>query len=155
TFDANAGTGATGGTSANGYTINGNTITIDTSPAGQDPFGIDIAPGVADPTNGITETFNAGITLATTNPVFRTQQNNARLTFTGDIDLGTQALTIDNAGVFNPNTPSVVISGNISNGALTKVSGGTLQLTGNNSYANTLVTSGIILADTNTALGGV
>ena len=42
TFDANAGvigptTFAAGGTSSSGYTINGNTITLDTRGAGQNP----------------------------------------------------------------------------------------------------------------------
>ena len=78
-FNSSGGAGAAGGTSANGYTINGNTITINTSAAGQDPFGIDVGGGVADATNGITQTFNANITLATSNATIRSQEAVARL----------------------------------------------------------------------------
>ncbi|MCI0637986.1 MAG: autotransporter-associated beta strand repeat-containing protein [Gemmataceae bacterium] len=159
TFDASAGmvgptTFATGGTSTAGYTINGNTIIIDTGAAGQDPFGIDIANGVAAPA-GLTETFNAGIALLNTNATFRSQQGIARLTFTGAIDLGTQTLTIDNTtgGGLNAALQGVTISGAISNGNLIKTGSGTLDLSGINSYANTTVNGGVVLVNTDTALG--
>jgi len=116
TFDANAGTVgpttfANGGLSSAGYTINGNVVTIDTAGTGQNPFGIDIANGVTTGT-GITETFNAGITLLNTNATFRSQQNDARMTFTGVIDLGTRTLTIDNAGVKRPDPASASSNSN-------------------------------------------
>lgn len=155
TFDANVGmigptTFATGGTSTAGYTINGNTITIDVSGAGQDPFGIDLAVGIAGG-GGLTQTFNAGLALLNANATFRSQEAFARLTLNGAIDLGTRTLTIDN--VFNNATPTVAMSGNISNGNLIKDGTGELQLTGNNSYSDTTVNSGRVFADTNTALG--
>ncbi len=155
TFDANPGmigptTFATGGTSSDGYTINGNTILINTSGAGQDPFGIDIATGVADPTNGITQTFFAGISLFTADATFRSQESLARLTFTGPVDLGTQTLTIDNLGL---GVPGMVISGDISNGDLIKNGSGTLDLSGNSTYADTTVNGGVILVRSDTALG--
>jgi autotransporter-associated beta strand protein len=138
-----------GGTSANGYTINGNAFTINTSAAGQDPFGIDVLTGVADPTNGITQTFNANITLSTADATFRAVEVKSQLTFHGDINLGGRTLTFDNVSA----TPGIVVDGDISNGNLLKTSLGTVQLTGNNSYTNITVNSGNIFADSNTALG--
>ncbi|MCA9095459.1 MAG: autotransporter-associated beta strand repeat-containing protein, partial [Planctomycetaceae bacterium] len=154
TFDANAGTNATGGTSTDGYTFNGNTITFNTSAAGQNPFAIDIANNVTTGT-GSTQTFNTNIVLSTADATFRSQQSLARMTFTGDINLGSRTLTINNTtgGSNNFNLQGVIINGDISNGNLTKSGSGTLQLTGNNSYANTTVSSGYVLVDTNTALG--
>lgn len=145
---------AAGGTSANGYTLNGNTFTINTSAAGQDPFGIDVVAGVADATNGITQTFNTGITLATSDATFRTAEIGSRLTFNGDINLGGRTLTFDNtAGTFGSGIQGVVISGDVSNGSLIKTGTGTLQLSGDNSYANTTLNNGVLFADTDTALG--
>jgi len=157
TFDALAGTGAAGGTSTAGYTFNGLAFTINTGAAGQDPFGIDITAGVAG-AGGITQTFNnAGITLMTTDATFRSQDAGARLTFGANtpINLGGRTLTIDNTGGANNDATiqGVVINGIISNGNLIKNSTGTLQLTGNNSYANTTVNSGFVLVDSSTALG--
>jgi autotransporter-associated beta strand protein len=140
---------ATGGTSANGYTINGNAFTINTSAAGQDPFGIDVLTGVADPTSGITETFNANITLSTADAIFRAVDVKSQLTFHGDINLGGRTLTFDNLSA----TPGFAVDGDISNGNLVKTSLGTVQLTGNNSYTNITVNSGNIFADSDAALG--
>jgi autotransporter-associated beta strand protein len=158
TFDATAGmiggiTFATGGLSNTGYTINGNTITIDTAPPGHDPFGIDI--GFVAAGAGLTETFNAGLALINTDATFRSQQPSARLTLTGAIDLGTRTLTIDNTtgGGNNSSIQGVTISGAISNGNLLKIGSGTLDLSGNNSYANITANGGFVLAETNTALG--
>jgi autotransporter-associated beta strand protein len=144
---------AAGGTSANGYTINGNAFTINTSAAGQDPFGIDVAAGVADATNGITQTFNTNITLSAADANFRTVEAKSRLTFHGDIDLGGRTLTFDNlfAGT---DVVGIAIDGDISNGNLVKTSNGIVQLTGNNSHTNTTVNGGNIYADSDTALGG-
>lgn len=144
---------AAGGTSANGYTINGNTFTVNTGAAGQNPFGINVVAGVADATSGITQIFNAGITLSTTDATFRTAENGSRLTFNGNINLGGRTLTFDTAGSNNPNTQSIVIAGDISNGNLLKTGGGTLHLSGDNSYANTTVNQGSVLAKSDTALG--
>lgn len=157
TFDANSGTGAAGGTSANGYTINGNAITIKTGSAGQDPFGIDIANNVADSTSGITEIFNVALTLSTNDGTFRSQQVKSLLAFHGDLNLGGRTLTIDNTtgGGNNANTPGILIDGDISNGSLTKTGSGTLDLSGNNSFTNFTSNGGFTLADTNTALGTV
>ncbi len=157
TFDANAGTNAAGGTSANGYTINGNAITIKTGAAGQDPFGIDIANNVADSTSGITEIFNVALTLSTNDATFRSQQVKSLLTFHGDIDLGGRTLTISNttgAGN-NANTPGVLIDGDISTGNLIKTGSGTLELSGDNSFTNFTSNGGFTVAKTNTALGTV
>lgn len=144
---------AAGGTSANGYTINGNALTINTGAAGQNPFGIDVVAGVAAATVGITQTFNTDLTLITNDATFRTAETLSRLSFHGDINLGGRTLTIDNAGLNNPNTQSIVIDGDISNGNLLKVSGGTLELSGDNSYANTTVNNGSVLAKSDTAFG--
>jgi autotransporter-associated beta strand protein len=142
------------GTSANGYTINGNAFTINTGAAGQDPFGIDVAAGVADPTNGITQTFNTNISLSIlSDATFRTAEPLSRLTFNGDINLGTRTLTIDAAGANNANAHSFVITGAISFGSLTKNGGGTLELSGDNSYLHTTINNGNVLAESNTALG--
>ena len=146
---------AAGGTSKTGYTINGNTILISTGASGQDPFGIDVTTGVADPTDGITQTFNTNIALSVlSDATFRTQQNLSRLTFNGDLNLGTRTLTIDASGINNINAQSFVITGDISFGNLTKTGGGTLELSGSNSYLNTTINNGNVLADTDTALGG-
>jgi len=118
---------AAGGTSANGYTINGNTFTINTSAAGQDPFGIDVAAGVADPTNGITETFNTNITLSTADATFRAVEAKSRLTFHGDFNLGGRTLTFDN--VFTAtDVVGIAMDGDISNGNLVKANTGIVQL---------------------------
>lgn len=155
TFDANAGTGATGGTSANGYTINGNLIFINATAAGQDPFGIDVGPGVADATNGITETFNTPLTLFGFDATFRTQQNGSRLTFHGDIDLALKTLTINNAGINSSAIQSVVFDGDfLGNGNLIKTGGGTLQLSGDNTVVDTTLNNGVVVATSNLALGG-
>ena len=142
------------GTSANGYTINGNSIIINTGAAGQDPFGIDVAAGVADPTNGITQTFNTNISLSIlADATFRTVEAKSRLTFNGDLNLGTRTLTIDAAGTNNASIQGFVITGDIGFGNLVKTGIGTLQLSGDNSYANTTHNGGFILADSDTALG--
>ncbi len=161
TFDASVGsigptTFANGGTSDAGYTINGNAITINTSGPGQDPFGIDIANNVTTGA-GITETFNTDVNLATSDATFRSQQNIARLTITGDMDLGARTLTIDNTtGLGNNFTiQGVTLNGDISNGSLTKNGSGTLDLGGDNSYGALTVNGGYVLAETNTALGTV
>jgi len=155
TFDANAGMNAAGGLSATGYTFNGNAITISTGAAGQDPFGINVAAGVANTTSGITETFNTPITLLTDNATFRIQDFRGRLTFHGDIDLGGRTLTFDNTtgGGGNSSIQGFLIDGIISNGNLVKVGSGTLQLSGNNSFTNFTTNGGYTLATTNTALG--
>ena len=157
TFDANAGTVgpttfATGGTSTAGYTVSGNAITVDTGGPGQDPFAIDVANNVTSGA-GVTHTFNAGLTLLNTNATVRSQQTGARLTFTGAIDLGTRTLTVDVAGISNPATQGVTISGAVSNGDLIKAGGGTLELSGNNSYANTTVSNGNVVVTSDTGLG--
>ncbi|MHA3770507.1 beta strand repeat-containing protein [Verrucomicrobiota bacterium sgz303538] len=146
---------AAGGTSANGYTINGNAIFINTGGAGEDPFGIDTTAGVADATDGITQTFNTPIALIGNDATFRSVEAKTRLTFHGNIDLGGKTLTFDNtaSGGNNVNTQGFLVDGDISNGSLIKKSTGTLQLSGNNSYANTTANGGFILATTDTALG--
>jgi autotransporter-associated beta strand protein len=145
---------AGGGTSANGYTINGNPITINTAGAGQDPFGIDVATGVADPAAGITQIFNAAIVLNTADATFHTAEAKSLLTFHGAINLGGRTLTVDNSsGNANTDVQGNVIHGAISNGNLVKIGSGTLQLSGDNNYANTTVNNGAIVADSDTALG--
>lgn len=146
---------APSGTSANGYTISGNTITINTGGAGQNPFGIDVATGVGDATAGITETFNTNLVLATTDATFRVSDTKTFLAFHGNIDLGGRTLTFDNTtgGGTNAGIQGIVADGNISNGSVVKTSSGTLVLSGQNSYGNTTVNGGFIIATTDTALG--
>jgi autotransporter-associated beta strand protein len=142
---------ATGGTSANGYTINGNAFTINTGAAGEDPFGINVVAGVADATNGITQIINANLTLSTTDATFRTAEAKSRLTFHGDINLGGRTLTFDN--IVSGTDVGIAVDGDISNGNLVKTGSGIVQLTGSNSYTNITVNAGNIFADSNTALG--
>jgi autotransporter-associated beta strand protein len=159
TFDATALAGvATGGTTAAGYVINGNTITINTGAAGQDPFGIDLLNGVADP--GYVTTFNAGLTLATAAATFRSQDADARLVFNGNVNTGGQALTIDNNPTLLTNAPTtagVELNGVLGGaGSLTKVGGGSLLLAGANTYAGgTTVIGGVLALTNNTSLGSV
>ena len=144
---------AAGGTSADGYTIHGNTIFINAAAAGQNPFGIDVLAGVADLTDGITQTFNVGISLFINDATFRTAETGSRLTFNGPINLGLNTLTIDNVG--NGTTVGVAIHGDIlTNGNIIKNGTGTLQLTGNNNHFDTTINNGNIFADSNGALGG-
>lgn len=155
TFNANAGvigltTFATGGTSKDGYTIDGLPIFINTASAGQDPFGIDVAAGGADPASGITHTFNVGLIVFGANATFHSQEAGTKLTFNGFVTLGGNTLTIDNAG---GTTAVMAVNGDLSNGSLIKNSSGTLQLTGNNSYTNVTVNSGNLFADSDGALG--
>lgn len=144
------------GTSANGYTFNGNALTMNTGAAGQDPFGIDLNSGVASLANGITETFNLDLKLATTNATFRSQDVKAVLAFHGDIDLGGRTLTFDNTtgGGNNATIQGALVDGDISNGSLVKTGSGTLVLSGQNTYANATVNGGFIIATTDAALGG-
>lgn len=146
---------AAGGTSANGYTINGNTIIINTGATGEDPFGIDVAAGVADTTAGITQVFNAGLTLATNDATFRSAQASSRLTFHGDINLGGRTLTINNTsgGGNNANLQGFIIDGDISNGNVSKTGSGTLELSGDNSFTNFTTSGGFALVGTESALG--
>jgi len=143
------------GTSANGYTFNGNALTINTGAANQDPFGIDLNAGVADAANGITETFNLDLKLSTTNATFRSQDVKAVLAFHGDLDLGGRTLTFDDTtgGGNNATIQGLLVSGNISNGNVAKTGSGTLVLSGQNTYANTTLGGGFLIATTDAALG--
>ncbi|HVT80417.1 MAG TPA: autotransporter-associated beta strand repeat-containing protein [Phycisphaerae bacterium] len=154
TFDASSGTNATGGTSTQGYTINGNGIIINTGAAGQNPFGIDVTTGVADPTNGVTETFNIAFTLAGNDATFRIQDSRAVLAFNSSVDIGGQTLTLNVASsAGNDATARLKFSSTVSNGNIIKTSNGSVQLAGNNSFTNLTVNGGFVYADTNTALG--
>lgn len=150
-FNATAGTVglttfATGGQSKNGYTIDGLPLFIKANGPGQDPFGIDVVNGSADPTSGITHTINAGLTVFTSNATFRVQDQLGKLIL-GSVNIGGNTLTIDTNGL-------VHMKGNASNGDLVKSNFGTLQLSGSNSFTDATFNGGLVIADSNNnALG--
>jgi len=157
TFNASAGTVgpttfATGGLSTSGYTIDGQAIFINVGSMGQTPFGIDVTTGVAN-ASGLTQTFNVDLVVINNNATFRTQDNNARLTFNGGLNLGGNTLTIDNVGINAGTIPGVTIHGDVSNGNLIKNGGGTLRLTGDNTYTNATFNNGVIIAESDDAFG--
>ena len=157
TFNAATGvvgitTFAAGGTSKNGYTIDGLPIGINTSAAGQNPFGIDVTTGVASATDGITHTFNTDLLVFGANATFRSQDAKAFLNFTGAINISGNTLTIDTAAG-NTTKAGVVMSGAISNGSLVKAGFGALQFTGTNSFTNLTANFGDVYADSDFALG--
>ncbi|MGD0089335.1 MAG: autotransporter-associated beta strand repeat-containing protein, partial [Planctomycetota bacterium] len=106
-----------------------------------------IVGGTIDNTNG-------GVILTTNNP----QKWNSNLTFTGtnSLDLGAGAVTPNASRIVTVSASTLTVGGAIGGGAinLTKAGGGTLVLTGANTYSGTTtISAGTLNANASAALG--
>ncbi|MGJ3243792.1 MAG: beta strand repeat-containing protein [Opitutales bacterium] len=137
-----------------GYTLNGNTLTLDI-PSGS--TGIYVTDEAGTPGSPITHTINSNVSLQDA-AVFENTVGNATLSLTGALNGNGNSLTVDGGG-------NTQVSGNISNlSGLTKNGSATLTLSGANTYTGTTtvnagtlaVTGGSAIADTGlvTTAGG-